>query len=274
MDGAQWIFAIASLLVVVGLFLALVVLSSRKRKAARDILDMQKSVYSTRHEYQLTTPAAFADLDLPYYDHMHAWLASQGFRFLGDLENLTLSRAMPWGRTMIRRMVSSDGVISAAIYDVRPTGMLRVLQSIGMIPRDFRTLDLASELSDGTFIVTSNTLGADTTTPPPGIVTYRYPRPTPPQELFEYHVQGIRYVMSQRPGAQSLTCATLAESLESSHRAQDLRIAQHQAIGFMNTEELDRITGGRMPDTVAAVGREIEAIKAKEAADAASKPGA
>ena len=75
---------------------------------------------------------------------------SLGFRLLGDRDNLTLTLAFPKLRTFVRAMVSADGTISSYHYHLQSITAKRTL--------NIRTIELGSELNDGTFLTTTNTL--------------------------------------------------------------------------------------------------------------------
>lgn len=271
MHGAfDYVLAAFGAVVLIWAILAALIPSLRGRSAAKSILDMQKKVFSARHEYRIVTPADFPEIALAYYEQMQHWLEFQGFRFLGDIENVTLSSTMRWARAFTRHMASSDSLTTAEFYDIHVRGWPRLLQMLGVLNKDFRSIEFGSEFGDGSFVSVSNTLGANTTTPPEGVYVWRYPRSTAPQQLLAFHAQAVQYLLAQKPGVSLVPHYTLADDIEANHRAQDLRIAHYQAIGYMNREELSRIAGGAMPGVVENVATEIEAIKAKEAARGAA----
>jgi len=145
-----------------------------------------------RFEYQWLDAADFPNLDHEFYDETQAALESLGFRWLGDRENLTLTKAFPKLRTFVRMLVSAEGTISSFLYHIQ-----------AMTPKgthDIRAIELGSELSDGTFLVTSNTLQSGPAKTQPGIDSQRHPATTPPAELLRNHRERLRAALENRPG--------------------------------------------------------------------------
>lgn len=191
---------------------------------------MARKASTTRAEYRAVSCAEFADLDLAYYQWVQDRLAYYGFRVLGDVQNLTMSR---WARYFVRHMASSDGLIMAEFYAPRLRGWVRVCQMVNPMASDMRTIELTTEFSDGTFLCTVNTAGSDMTTPPPGICLSRYPRNTLPEYLLAYHQRGTQDLLAQKPGVTMLPHLTVAEDIAACHRMQDLRAAQYRRSGFL-----------------------------------------
>ena len=110
-------------------------------KDAEEMLDMLVMSYSANHEYVEVDPNDFGYLDLKYYERTWEKLREEGFRFLGDIEDLTLSRVHPRLRSFIKCLVSGDGTIMAGIYHMKPLGWWRVLSWFGLM-KQFKVLDL------------------------------------------------------------------------------------------------------------------------------------
>ncbi len=182
-----------------GLIVLLWLLDARTRRAARrgarEALEMNKALYSGTHEFVGVDPTQFRRVDLRYYDSTRSWLEREGFRMLGDVEDLTVTRQSPLLRTFIRVLSGDDGTVVAGIYHVRPTGFMRLLQAIGLMPRNMRVLDLQTEFDDGRFVVTSNTEGVDTTTSPSSILLHRVPLAKRPDRLLSLHRQRVRELL-------------------------------------------------------------------------------
>lgn len=193
-------------------------------------IPMARRAAGTRHAYRLVSWEDFPDLDLAFYQRTQAALEGLGFRILGDVENLTMSK---WARNFVRHMASSDGLTMAEVYDVRLQGWMSALLRVSNTPADFRTIEFTSELSDSTFVVTANTLGGDKTPPPEGARFSRHPRSTPPQELLTLHSEAVEEWLRERPGVSLVPHLTLEEDVAACHRMQDLRIAQYRKRGFL-----------------------------------------
>ena len=59
--------------------------------AARKLVDLQEALFDRPHECQKVDPTEFDRLDGKYYDDTRVWLEAQGFTYLADVENVTLS---------------------------------------------------------------------------------------------------------------------------------------------------------------------------------------
>lgn len=252
------------LLIALAVIYSLLTRRSPARSVARRVVKLQQSVYSGRHEYRVVSAAEFADLDLGFYDQTQAWFESQGFRYVGDVQNVTLARTMGWGRSFARFMVSADGAIAGCCYDIRICGWMRLLQVVGLLPRDLRTVELESGFGDGTFLVTCNTKGLDRTSPPSGLVRQQFEHDTTPEWLLGSHRAARQQLLAAGPGLATTALATLDDCLQLEHGMQDLKNARYGAMGYMNSEELARMAGGSAsPEMVQAVAEEIEKQKAQ-----------
>src|SRR6266542_4085842 len=137
---------------VVGLIV--VALTSRQRasgvdarQVAHTILSQQKSLYSAPHEYAPANPDEFPDLDIGFYASAQTALESQGFRLLDDVENMTLSQALPALRTFTRTMAGDNDRTVARISQIRPSGRFG---------REIASLEFCTEFNDFSFLCTTN----------------------------------------------------------------------------------------------------------------------
>jgi mRNA-degrading endonuclease toxin of MazEF toxin-antitoxin module len=168
-----------------------------------------------RYEYRWVDAADFPNLDREFYDETQAALESLGFRWLGDRENLTLTKAFPKLRTFVRAMVSADGTISSYHYHIQaitPKGT-----------RNIQTIELGSELSDGTFLTTSNSLQSAPGTTYPGIDSKRHAAATSPDELLCDHRERL---LTARSGLTVTRTASREDDLQFQWRMQALQAKQ------------------------------------------------
>jgi len=257
-------------LVVLGVACVLCVLLSllqrrHVRRAARRILTTATDLYSTRHEYRLVDAADYPELDLSFYTDVTRRLIACGFRHMGDLENVTVARSFPRQRALLRSLLSADGTVKALAYDVKTLGWMGLLPRFGVLPRDMRTVDLGTELTDGTFLLTTTAHATLLSEPVPGIRRIVCPRSTSTEDLLRHHHAAVTDALRSCPEVQPCAFGTLDEMLESEHRAQALRNAYRASKGYMDQEELRRIAHGRWGRAVQGIGREIERLKAERA---------
>jgi hypothetical protein len=231
-------------------------------EAARDILQTQKALYCGEHEFRVVAEPRreFRGADFDYYARTQQVLERSGFDCLGDVEDVTTARQFPSMRAFLRVMSGDDGSVMAAIYHVRVSGFIRMMQIIGVVPRQMKMLDLETELSDGSFIVTCNSLGADTTGAVPRVARFQYARETPPAELLDLHRQQVQQALIRDRGLSPRPARTLDDVIAAQHRLQAIKNAHKQKIGYMDRHELANIAGGESA-TVQDVADEIERQK-------------
>lgn len=197
------------LLLLIGIPVGLFLLQRyRTKRAARRILALGKSIYSGAHEYAEVSLGDFGHLDAGFYDGTAASLESAGFVRLGDVADLTVTRAggiiMP---TMVRVLVGDGGTTIAGLYHARVTGSRRTGAG------NFHILDLETALDDGSFVVTTNATMASAITSPPKIDAEFLPVTTPVPELRARHAERVRAALESRPGLRSVSSSTLQEVL-------------------------------------------------------------
>ncbi len=220
-----------------------VVARIQRRQGARDALRVQKRLYSEEHDYRLVSPEEFPELDHAWYAWITETLGALGFAHLADIENLTVKEAMPNARAFIRVLLGGEGTVMAGAYDVKLRGFMGFCQSVGLLPRDLRTLDLETELSDGTFVATSNALGADKSADTPGIHRTQVHRYTAPAQMLDGHLYTVRVLMEQRPGVEPVRMHTFEAMMESQKREQRLKHEHKAGIGYVDREEIRRMGG-------------------------------
>jgi hypothetical protein len=209
--------------------------------AAAKTVELNKKLYATEYEYRVASPYDFPTSNHAYYNETQAWLESQGFRLLADYELLTATRAMPSMRTFLRFMLSNDGTTMAAIYDIRPRGWMRLAQSVGVISRDFRTLELETEFEDQTFLATSNGVEAGSVREVPGITRRFVQRQYGPDAVLAAHHEGLA-AMAKPPRIQR----TPQDVIDSQTRQHQLKAADRARSGYVTVEEIERVAGGKL----------------------------
>lgn len=190
-----------------------------------------RKMCTTRARYRVVSPASFPDLDLAYYERTQAQLQYLGLRHVGDVENVMHS---PWLRHFDRVMISDDECTMASFCDARFRKWLRPVHWLGIVRRKAQGIELSTEFSDGTFIATIHQLCRGVVAPD-GISLQLYPPSTPPAKLLASHQQAVRERLQIRPEVRVVPCSTLEESINSSQRMHDLRIADYRAKGFLRT---------------------------------------
>jgi hypothetical protein len=197
---------------------------------AEDIVDLQRKLYSQehlyasqQHRYIPVNESAMRRLDMEFYTHVTKSMKQLQFRDLGNVIDITSNAATPWAYTVLRVFLSGDGTTVGAAYHVKLNGLYRMLQLVGVLSRHMKVIDLESELSDGTFIVTANTRECDLTLAVPGVDRRQFSWNTSTDELVSAHRQHVREVLASRPGLSLIRYNNLQEALAAQERQRILK---------------------------------------------------
>jgi hypothetical protein len=209
------------------------------KRAARKIVADTKAIYSAPHEIVEIRAASFRDLNHRFYDNTRAELEAFGFRYLADIEDLTLSRQFPSMRTFIRALIGDEGTISAGVYQLKFRGFYRLLQLVGLLARKPFFVDLETEFSDGTFVATSNTAGTDLSSPVEEIHRYRLAQAAPVAQLLAVHREQVATRLQK--GLIPTRLRSLAEARAMQERIQLAKNRHKQSIGFVDAEMTAKI---------------------------------
>ena len=234
------------------------------KRGARKILKNQKALYSMDHEYVSVDPSSFRRLDLPWYDRTRSALEGFGYRFVDDLEDVTITTRFPSMRTFIRCMVSGDGSTVAGMYHFKPRGLIVIALLLGGMNSQYRILDLETEFSDGTFLCLSNSRGVDRTGDVPGIRRVQLQPSTPFPEMLEQHKSEIQHILTANRSLKPVPIFRRNDLIRSQNRLQALKNAHKKLIGYMDHNEMAKIAGNNLRGSGDAVADEIERLKLEE----------
>ncbi|CAN5862752.1 hypothetical protein BH11MYX3_BH11MYX3_24480 [soil metagenome] len=216
------------------------------------------AVYGEPHELVRVTPAAFPEADVEFYDRAKRELETRRYKWIGDIEDLTLSRIYPQNRTFLRLFIDAGGMIRVAAYHLHPRGVvISLLQLVQLFPRHLRVVELVSEVQ-GTFLVTSNTHGVDRLEPPPEARVERLPLATPVGEIVARHEARITEAVKAHPERAPVSFESFEDILASMARAH-LAMAKHrQKVGGLSRDELERLKGRPLTASEEAFLREVQ----------------
>jgi hypothetical protein len=117
----------------------------------------------THHEWVPADSKKFKHLDLAFYDTIKRNLEHIGYRFISDVEDLTV-RQNSGVKCFARQFISPDESTVAGIYHMRPIWHHRVLGA-----KEAKVTEFESRFSDGSFVVTGNAEMAGKLDSPPEI---------------------------------------------------------------------------------------------------------
>ena len=245
-------------------------------KAARRIVETMQRQYGAPNTMGLVSEAHFAHLDLPAYRSFRTAMEAEGFRYLGDLEIPEASRSPTTllARTMIRGMISEDGVVASDYYHAKPrvwryvkvlaTGLrnLRFVDAPRTFARGMHTrhcTDFATEFDDGTSLVTSNAQAASMISSPPTIETTFSPWGTPPSVLLQAHRTRVEEILRAKTQAKPVVIASLSDLLQMHKRQSTQKAAYRATVQWITKAELQGMSAGR-PEIADLVFAEVQKL--------------
>jgi hypothetical protein len=233
------------------------------RKAAQEIVADTKAIYSDRHDFAEVSArdTAFRHLDHAFYERALSEFTAGGFRYLADMEDRTLSRQFPQMRTFVRMFVGDEGATSGAAFHAKVRGWMRLLKLVGLLPARPFYFDLETEFSDGTFIVTTNTLGADLSAEVPGVERQAVPQNTLLPEMLRTHRSAVE--RKREDAVFPLKMHSVGEVWAMQHRLQEVKNAAKAALGFVDHEQIARVMARVPADDSPSQARKDEAFTAE-----------
>jgi len=216
------------------------------------------AVYGEPHELVRVSPAAFPEADLDFYDRVRKELEGRKYRWIADVEDLTMSRIYPQNRTFLRLFIDAGGMIRASAYHLHPRGVvISLLQLVQLFPRHLRVVELVSEIQ-GTFLVTSNTHGVDRLEPPPEAKVERLPLATSIADVVARHETRITELLRAHPERSPRTFESFEDMLASMARAHVAMARHRQKVGGLSRDELERLKGRPLSASEEAFLREVQ----------------
>jgi hypothetical protein len=199
-----------------------------KAVAERQGQELRKAVFSGEvHKYKVLSPDKLPDLDHYFYDQSRETLENNRFRFLGDVENASLTEITGRPRTFTRCLASADGTIVA--------GARQTKSALSEGP-DRYTIEFHTEFGDGTFFVTNNTGKAALTRSEPGIMCIFYPAQTPCEELLRIHMEAMAGKKASNPELTISRIETVEDYIHFSMRLHSVIARNAKAKGFVKPD--------------------------------------
>lgn len=244
------------------------------REFAEQLVAKMKSLHTKPLTRAPAREAEFTHLDLGSYRHYQTALETLGYRFLDDIEILEVNNSpgSVMARTMIRSMISADGLISAGHYQVRPrierlaSNLVRGILNLRLLdaPASFlgnlqtrQIYDFESEIGS-TYLITSNAEIAGKFSAPASIDASHLPSGTPVEAVRRAHVERLASTMT-RTGGVPTHMATREDIVAMADRMRQQKAAHRAASGWITRDELLRFTNGNVALTDS-VFDEVQAI--------------
>ena len=216
------------------------------------------AVYGEPHELSRVSSSAFPEADLGFYDRARDELTAKSYRWLADVEDLTMSRIYPENRTVLRLFVDAGGMVRGSVYHLHPRGVVvSLLQLVQLFPRNLRVVELVTEVK-GTFVVTSNTHGIDRLEPPPEARIERLKPNAPLAEVVARHEARITEMLKAHPERTPVCFESFEDVLASIARAHVAMARHRRSVGGLSRDELERLKGRPLSASEEAFLREVQ----------------
>lgn len=224
-------------------------LRSACRAGAEKILRDVTLMFDDEHVYRPSRPDDFPELDPSGYEAVRSFAATNRFRSVGALEDLTVSQANPEHRTRIDGYVSEDGAIGMAAYTLK----------------GIHVVDLTSTFPGQRFLVTTNA-EANKFSAPPTIERETLPASTTATELLARHRARLAEHLAQKPGMPVVPFQGFEDMLKTAREMTGAISIHRRSIGYLTEDELRQIGAGQPPYVVKLVWEEFTKLRDQRAA--------
>jgi hypothetical protein len=222
-----------------------------QRRIAKRLVRTEKDLFSGPFEYRDATEADYAGLDRAFYGSTTAEFTAHGFHFVHDDVNLTINKMLKGKSTVLRRFLGDRGTTMVDISHLP-------------VRQNFKTIACETELSDGTYVTTSNATAAAKTRGYPFVDRLLLPRPTPAAQIIQRHRDHVKAILAGKPGVTLQAFSTLEDIRAAQQRMQAMRVAYRRSPNFDYRAEVEAIRGRPLNDAQSAIvdvaANEIAAI--------------
>lgn len=228
---------------------------------AKNILKKVRNTYSTKHIFAPVNSKDFKHLSLKFYDISQKHLESLGFRYMGDVENITLKNKSPNPRTFLRIMSNPANTINLAIYQIKPNILWRFFLFIIKF-KHYKVIELQTEFDSGLQLITTTVTKQWTLPKSPEIFTNEVPINTTLDDLVEKHRAAMTKI-STNTGKQAKELDSLDKILEFENRQYDIQNKYLESIGWVTEEYLLTQNGGNKKQAKI-IHEDIQSLLAEE----------
>jgi hypothetical protein len=208
------------------------------RRGAVRVRGQLAALYGGAHDIREIRLERATTLDLGFYERGREQLEALGYRFLHDIENVTVREAtgMP---ACIRAHVGDHGATRAGLMHLRVGGWQRLVAALLRLDRDVRAVEFITEFEDGGYLITNNTKGIAEVPLPPAWEFEKLPVETSIGALANRHFARVR-----RRGGVPIRIRNVHDAFESYAR-QWMQASDwwHGRGGKMTREEWHSVTG-------------------------------
>jgi len=183
----------------------------------------------------------FPLVDLEFYDRVAGRIANCGFGHAGDFVPITGHESDGSMRCFIRAFLSSDGPYTAACYHPRPRFWIGLLSRV-LCGRLGKVVEVETEFSDDTWIITTTAPKARLFDPPPLILREHHPEKIEIEALLECHKRRVQTYLKANPGLVARRVRDVAGLERSQARQHDITAVYRTMVGGLTAEEIQRFS--------------------------------
>jgi hypothetical protein len=231
---------------------------ANEQDLAQQLLDTMRSLYQPQHTFQAVDAKTFRHLDLQFYHRTQKTFEQLGWQKIADIEDVTVTQVNPKGRTFIRVFLSGDRTLVGACYHFPLGWLVRLLQWVGLAPKGGKVIDLETELNDGSFVVTSNSLEMDTTADVPGVWRQQLPHYAGVDILLQRHRAKVQEL--SRQDIRPIQLNNYSEIEASQHRLQAIKSGYRAEVGYLTDEDIDRTAKDHQQQAAATLKQALQEI--------------
>jgi hypothetical protein len=183
----------------------------------------------------------FPAVDPAFYDRMAARLSGLGFNPVGDFVPVTGHQSDGNLRCFIRAFVSPDGLCTAACYHPRPRLWIRAVSRV-ICGRLGKVVELETEFSDDTWVISTTAPKARLFDPPPLFMREHYPEAIEVGELFVLHQKKVSAYLASCPGVTIRKVYNVAGLERAQARQHDITAVYRSMVGGLTADEIRRFS--------------------------------
>ena len=190
-------------------------------------------MFDSPHERRRADPSEFSGLNTRRYDEIQAELEAEGFRYLADVEDMTLARSRMNPHAPGRYMLSADGSTVAAILQLRFSPLIRILARLIAGSNPFIVM-LQTRFTDDSVLLLQRCTPNIADSEPPELTAVTMAQHYSIADM----VEAFRTLREQRPVQTPVVMRGLDEALALDKHADRLRREYRLKVGIYTFEDL------------------------------------
>jgi hypothetical protein len=183
----------------------------------------------------------FPLVDIEFYNGVAGRIVNCGFSYAGDFVPRTGHQSDGSMRCFIRAFLSNDAPYTAACYHPRPRFWIGLLSRV-LCGRLGKVVEIETELSDDTWIITTTAPKARLFDPPPLILREHHPEKIGVEELLECHRGRVQTYLKADPSLIARRVRDVAGLERSQARQHDITAVYRAMVGGLTADEIRRFS--------------------------------